>query len=211
MHPSLKLLIIGCAAASLTAFAQETAQSFDTPSYIEFSSTHFDVQEGETNAFITIVRSGDYRKTATVEYTTQDGTATCNVNFQATGGTLVFAAGESFKTINVPILRDQPVESAKKFQIQLSDPAPDTVVTTAAAEVEIKPDPPTLVIKPGVGVLEVSWPDVGLAYALEVKTEGSDWTAVSNKTTLSGGTVAVKVATDLPMAWFRLKLDSNAL
>ena len=211
MHPSSKLLLIAGCAASLTASAQETAQSFDTPSYIEFSSTHFDVREGETNAFITIVRSGDYRKTASVDYKTQEGTAACNVNFQATGGTLVFAAGESFKTINVPILRDQPVESVKKFEVQLTDPAPDTVVVTAAAEVEIKPDPPTLAIKPGAGVLEVSWPDVGLAYALEVKTEGSDWTTVIEKTALIGGTIAIKVTTDASMAWFRLKLDSNAL
>src|SRR4051812_29553838 len=127
MHPSLSILaVLGCAAATLTASAQITAKSYDTPSYIEFSATRFEVAECETNAVVTVVRSGDYRKTAAIDYTTTAGTAESGIDFQPCGGTLVFASGQSVKTITIPILRDGPEATAKTFAVLLQNPAPNT-------------------------------------------------------------------------------------
>jgi hypothetical protein len=207
---SLKMSVIGCAMAALAVSAQDAAPSFDTPSYIEFSSARFEVRESETNAVITVVRSGDYRKVASVDYSTQEGTAQGNVNFQPSGGTITFAAGESFKMITVPILRDNPTATLKTFQVQLQDPAPNTVVITTSADVEIKPDPPMLAIKPGAGSIEVSWPDVGVPYVLDIQTDGN-WSEATGKTVISGGYIFLKVKTDAPMALFRLRLTAASL
>src|SRR5687767_8004600 len=115
MRPSLTLLALGCAA--FTAVAQ-IPKSFDTPSYVQFSDPRYEVTESETNAVVTVMRTGDYRNTASVEYITVDGTAEGNVDFQPSGGTLVFQAGQSMKTITIPILREEPVVAAKTFAVQ---------------------------------------------------------------------------------------------
>src|SRR3569832_1127281 len=140
---SLLLTIVCAAATSVTASAQIKAFLYDTPSYVQFSAPRYEVSETETNAVVTLVCSGDYRKSASVDYTTREGTATDNVDFKPCGGTIVFAAGESFRTINILILRPtDPV--TKTFQVELAEGDVNTVVTTPTADVAIVPLPPAL-------------------------------------------------------------------
>src|SRR3954466_1237170 len=108
MRPSLALLAVAAVAAlfPFSARAQFHIEGYDTPSYIQFSSQKFEVDGTETNAVITVVRTGDYRKSATVDYSTQDGTAEGNVHFRPCGGTINFAEGQSVRTISVPIIRE---------------------------------------------------------------------------------------------------------
>ena len=44
--------------------------------------------------------------TVTVDYATTDGTATAPADYGSTSGTLTFAAGETLKTVSVPIVDD---------------------------------------------------------------------------------------------------------
>ena len=59
----------------------------------------------------------------TVDYATADGTAVAGADYTATSGTLTFAAGETSKTVNVPILDDSHDEGAETFTLRLSNPA----------------------------------------------------------------------------------------
>src|SRR4051812_40939785 len=104
MRNTLSLLLVcGFAVVGAEAGSKYVAQNYDTPSYIQFSAPRFEVTETATNAVVTVVRTGDYRKTTSVEYATVEGTAEVNVDFQACGGTLTFPAGQSYKTITIPV------------------------------------------------------------------------------------------------------------
>ena len=57
----------------------------------------------------------------TVDYATSDGTATAGADYTATSGTLTFAAGETLKTVNVPVLDDALDEGEETFSFRLSN------------------------------------------------------------------------------------------
>ncbi len=57
----------------------------------------------------------------TVDYATADGTATAGSDYTSTSGTLTFAAGESSKTVSVPILDDAVDEGDETFTLSLSN------------------------------------------------------------------------------------------
>ena len=57
----------------------------------------------------------------TVDYATADGTAKAGADYTATSGTLTFAAGETSKTVNVPILDDSHDEGEETFVLRLSN------------------------------------------------------------------------------------------
>ena len=60
--------------------------------------------------------SGD----VTVNYATRDGTATAGEDYTFTRGTLTFAAGETAKTVEVPILDDALDEGSETFTLKLT-------------------------------------------------------------------------------------------
>ena len=57
----------------------------------------------------------------TVEYATSDGTATAGEDYTATSGTLTFAAGETQKTVPVPVLDDAIDEGEETLTLRLSN------------------------------------------------------------------------------------------
>ena len=57
----------------------------------------------------------------TVAYATRDGTATAGEDYTFTRGTLVFAAGETEKTVSVPILDDVLDEGEETFGLKLTN------------------------------------------------------------------------------------------
>ena len=57
----------------------------------------------------------------TVDYATADGTAAAGADYTATSGTLTFAAGETTKTVSVPILDDSHDEGEETFTLRLSN------------------------------------------------------------------------------------------
>ena len=60
-------------------------------------------------------------ETVTVDYETADGTATAGEDYEAVSGTLTFAAGETEKTVHVPVLDDDIDEGNEKFVLKLSN------------------------------------------------------------------------------------------
>ena len=61
--------------------------------------------------------------TVTVDYATADGTATAGSDYTATNGMLTFAAGETEKTVSVPVLDDTHDEGSETLTLTLSNPS----------------------------------------------------------------------------------------
>jgi hypothetical protein len=57
----------------------------------------------------------------TIDFATANGTATAGADYVARSGTVSFAAGESSKTVSVPIIGDARAESSEAFTIALSN------------------------------------------------------------------------------------------
>ena len=60
----------------------------------------------ETNGIVHLVQRLGTTNAITVNYATTNGTAIAGVNYTAASGTLTFAAGETLKTISLPLLYD---------------------------------------------------------------------------------------------------------
>ncbi len=63
----------------------------------------------------------------TVGYSTADDTASAGVDYTNTTGTLTFAAGETLKTVSVPVLDDEHDEGSETMTLTLSNPSPARV------------------------------------------------------------------------------------
>jgi len=75
-----------------------------------------------------VQRTGDTNTVVGVHYNTVDGTATNGFKYCAVAGTLTFGAGETNKTIIVPILDEGFVEGTESFRVLLSNPTGGAVL-----------------------------------------------------------------------------------
>ena len=127
----------------------------DTPPLptIQFSAANYQVGEADGRATLTVTRSGDTSGPSTVDYHTTDtdtftvgcadttnnhGSAYARCDFATVVGTLQFAAGETSKTITVPIIDDAHVEGNETFQVVLANSTGATLGTPATATVTIQ-------------------------------------------------------------------------
>jgi hypothetical protein len=79
------------------------------------------VNEADGTANFVVSLSESSSSPVTVDYSTQSGTATENIDYTGNAGTLEFAAGETQKTITVDIEGDGDVETNESFNIILSN------------------------------------------------------------------------------------------
>jgi hypothetical protein len=122
----------------------------DTPT-VNLDTRAISVRENGGSVAFTLTRSGDASAPARVLYQTADGTATAGTDYTAVSGTLDFAAGETMKTITIPILYDPAEETSETFFLNLSgDPnAPDDLAfDPAQAQVTITDVPPPVALTP---------------------------------------------------------------
>jgi hypothetical protein len=89
---------------------------------IHFSSATYTVAEDAGNATITVVRSGATGNAVSADFATSNGTATAGADYTATSGTISFAAGETSKTVKVPIVKDNLFEGDETVNLKLSNP-----------------------------------------------------------------------------------------
>ena len=80
------------------------------------------VSEGNSNAtiYVPVILSGPMSQSVSVDYATADGTATAGSDYQAATGSIIFAPGETSKSIAITILGDTQPE-----QDELSQAATD--------------------------------------------------------------------------------------
>ena len=77
----------------------------------------------------------------TVDYATADGTAVAGEDYTATYGILIFAAGETTKTVSVPILDDSHDEGEETFALRLSNAAGARIGDGEATGTIVNDDP----------------------------------------------------------------------
>lgn len=96
----------------------------DDTSFININSvTVTEGNSGTTDAIFTVTLTNPSSQTVSVNYATlDDHTATANVDYTTTSGTLGFAPGETSKTVSVPVIGDLVDEPNEAFSIILSSP-----------------------------------------------------------------------------------------
>jgi uncharacterized protein len=82
---------------------------------------------GVTYANFTVTLSFAPTSTVTIDYATSNGSATAGSDYLAGSGTLTFAAGETVKTVSVPIIGDTVLEGSETFTVTLSNPSGATL------------------------------------------------------------------------------------
>lgn len=112
----------------------------DGPSRVGFENPSYSVFESRSSVDLWVIRSGADASSASVTYSTVDGTATAGQDYTAKSGTVQFDAGrQRGKRITIPILDDATSSGDVTFQVNLSAPAGAQLVTTVA-DVTIRDD-----------------------------------------------------------------------
>ncbi len=94
----------------------------DVPGVIQLAAVKYTVSEAKAAALITVTRTGGAASDVTVHFSTSPGTATANVDYTTTAGTLTFGARATRMTISVPINNDTVHEPNETFTIALDAP-----------------------------------------------------------------------------------------
>jgi hypothetical protein len=88
-----------------------------------FSATNYVVNEGDGNAYITVLRTNGNAAGVSVTCTTSNGTAVAGVNYINTSTTYTFNKDETTKTFVVPLLDNNIVQGTVYLSVVLSNPS----------------------------------------------------------------------------------------
>jgi hypothetical protein len=113
-------------AQSITLYVVPRSASL-TPSLSIGDATVNEGQAGSTSATFTVALSAASSQAVTVSYATSNGTATAGSDYAAASGVLTFAAGQTSRTIAVPVSGDTAAEPDETFFVNLSAPAGATI------------------------------------------------------------------------------------
>jgi sugar lactone lactonase YvrE len=119
----------------------------DQPTY-RFAETFYEAGEADGRVVLTVTRGGDPNASASVNYTTADGTATEMSDYNLTLGTLHFAPGETQKTVTVLVTNDALGEVDETFLVTLSGQTSGVLGTPATATVTLHSDEATTAPNP---------------------------------------------------------------
>ncbi|MBE9035495.1 PA14 domain-containing protein [aff. Roholtiella sp. LEGE 12411] len=104
------------------------------------------INEKDGSATITVTRGND-SATASVDYTTVDGTAKVVSDYEAVSGTLNFAVGQTSTTITIPIINDTVGETNESFSLKFSNAIGVTLNTEDTSVISIIDDDPGSFVK----------------------------------------------------------------
>jgi hypothetical protein len=121
----------------------ETVQGVPKPTVSVANVSQAEGSAGSQPANFTVSLAKASALRVSVAYATADGTATAGSDYTATSGTLVFAPGQTSKTVAVPILGDTAYESDETFTLTLSNPVNATLGTATATGTIANDDVPT--------------------------------------------------------------------
>ncbi len=105
-------------------FANTFGGYYDTGGAPVLSISDASTEEGDTGTrdlAFTVTLSKEADAEVRVDYSTQDGTALAGTDYTAASGTLIFAVGETEKSVAVPILGNTEVEGNKTFTVKLAN------------------------------------------------------------------------------------------
>ncbi|MGE3310997.1 MAG: Calx-beta domain-containing protein [Limisphaerales bacterium] len=120
--------------AALGARQTATISIADNDSGVQFAhegywGPEYLVEESHGQKTVTVLRgSDDVSQPFTVDFVTTNGTATADLDYVATQGTLSFAPGEKEKTFTLPVLADDQIEPDEHFSVELRNPTGGAVL-----------------------------------------------------------------------------------
>ncbi len=130
----LCFLLASVIALPMTSGAPTDALAAST---ISFGASSYTVDEGAGSVQVAVTRTGDTAGAVTVDYATNNGTASERTDFIPALGTLRFAPGETTKTFTVLINDNLTAENSETIDLMLFNPtggatvsAPDAAVVT---------------------------------------------------------------------------------
>jgi N-acetylneuraminic acid mutarotase len=132
---------------SADQIADFTANNIAPPSTMQFSAQTYTVGEGGGSVAVVVTRT-ETAAAGSVDYKTWDtaGLNPCSMvntvassrcDYATSIGTLRFAAGESSKTIFIPIVDDNITDGNESFTLTLSNPSGATLGTSSSATITI--------------------------------------------------------------------------
>jgi Calx-beta domain-containing protein len=189
------LELVGARGAVISDAEGTATINDDDPAPSLAVGTSTSVPEGQTGdtsyASIDITLSTASGKGVSVDWTTADGTATAVSNDYTSGsGTLVFAPGETQKTVVVSVIGDLAIEGDETFDVDLSAPANATLgnATDVVTIVDNDPIPPLSAVLTVTGVTHREGPSGTTTFTFTVARSGETTTAVSVDLATSDGT-----------------------
>jgi hypothetical protein len=107
-------------------------------SLVQFDRTAYDVSADAGTATLVLTRTGNTALPATVDYATANGTAADGLDYTATSGTVTFLAGQTLRTIDVPVLVNLPGPAEVSFTVTLSNPTDSVVGAAGTIDVTVQ-------------------------------------------------------------------------
>lgn len=191
-HETFNLLLSTPAGATIAdGTATGRINDDDTPPSLRINDiTVTEGNAGTADAVFTIRLSKAWTQAVTVGFATLDGTARAGSDYVATSGHITFAAGETVKTIAVPVVGDRLAEGNERFSVVLSNPSGATIAdATGLANIADTDARPTI----GVADVSVTEGDGGTSSATFTVTLNKAWDAsvgvrfaTANGTALAG-------------------------
>ena len=133
-----------------TVESAETSAVEAAPPLPALSIGDASVDEGDTGSAaldFTVTLDQAATETATVNWTTSDGTATAGTDYTAGNGALTFNAGDASKTVSVTVSGDNVDEPNETFEVTLSGASGATIGDdTATGTITDDDDPPTVTL-----------------------------------------------------------------
>ena len=99
-----------------------TVDNNNGPGTLQFNQSSYSVYENKDSALITVNRVSGTKGAATVNYTTNGGSATPGTDYTPVSGTLTFNDEDSSKSFSVPVKDDGTYGSDKIVYLSLSSP-----------------------------------------------------------------------------------------
>jgi Calx-beta domain len=121
----LALSSVSGAVLGTQSTAVVTINDDDSAGVFSFSAPTYSVSESGFAATITVKRTGGVASDVRVHYATSDGTATAGSDYTNTSGDLVFAAGVTTMTFQVPIADDSVQEGDETLHLTLTPGTPN--------------------------------------------------------------------------------------
>lgn len=173
---------------------------------VSFTGANFSVSERGNNVTIGVALSAPLAQTASVAYTSRDGSATAGLDYTGASGVLVFAPSQTSQTISIPILNDNLADEFNEtVTLQLSNPT-NIALGLATTTLAIVDDDPliqferatyragegdgAMAITVVLNAVSVSPVRVNYRSGNGSATAGSDYSAVSGTLTIPSGLTA---------------------
>jgi Calx-beta domain-containing protein/CARDB protein len=191
---------VGGATLGTPASANLTITNDDTGGGIRFGASSYSVAENAGIAHVTVTRSGGAASGVTVEVKAVDGTAKATLDYGAPSpSVLAFAAGETSKTVDVPIIANALAVTDRSLRLKLQSPggggtlsSPSTA-TLNITKVGIRFSQTAYTVNEGPGSATITVSRAGSAGNVTVQVQTlndsavapADYTAISPAQTLT--------------------------